>query len=322
MGGLPQSMRQEVEGGPESTAPSRRHRGDRLKQLRAFCHAAALESITRAAERILSSQPIVSRQVRALERQLAVTLFERRGPRIVLTPAGRCLYRLAKPLVEGLDRLSDSFVERYHHVPSGDLALATGQTAATCVLPAYLGRFRDRHPGTRVNVRVAGGWQRLRWLRAYEVDIVFAAVDVPPADIEFRPIFSSEIVFITPEDHPLAGRESVDLAEVARYPAVTFLPESHVGQAGETIMRQHGQSPDCAVEVDEWSLVKRCVEAGVGVSAVPEVCLTERDRVWRIPAAGWFPPRTYGTLTRRDDSLPLAARWFMRTMGPSVSDEP
>ena len=180
-------------------------RRDRLKQLRAFCHAARLQSISRAAEHIFASQPAVSQQVRTLEEELAVSLFERSGPRIALTPAGARLYQLASPLVEGLDRLPDTFIEQHHGVASGALNVAAGQTTAAMVLPSYLKEFRHRHPGIRVNVRIAEGRQRVRWLRAYEVDVVLAAVDLPPPDLVFRPVFSSELVFITPEDHPSPG---------------------------------------------------------------------------------------------------------------------
>ena len=301
--------------------PAPRQRGDRLKQLRAFCYAADLNSISRAADRILSSQPLVSRQIRALERQFAVTLFQRHGPRVVLTPTGRCLYRLARPLVEGMDRLFDTFVERYLDVPSSRLEIAAGCTTAVSVLPALLRQVLERHPEIRVNVRVASGRQRLCWLRSYQVDIVLAAVDVVPSDLEFRPILSSEIVLITPEDHPLAGRDSIDLAEAAACPAVSFPSDSYVGRVGDVIMRQRGHLFDTVLEVDEWTMVKRYVEAGVGIAAVPAVCLGDRDRVWRIPAGRWFPPRRYGILTRRDGNLSLAARRFMRLVDSGVSGE-
>ena len=289
-------------------------RQDRLKQLRAFCHAARHQSISRAAEQIFSSQPTVSRQIRTLEAELAVALFERSGPRITLTPAGARLHQLASPLVEGLDRLPDTFVEQYRNVPSGALNIAAGQTTASMVLPDYLRDFRHRHPDIRVNVRVADGRQRLRWLRAYEVDVVVTAVDLPPPDLEFRPVFSSELVFITPEDHPLAGRETVEIAELAAFPAVTHNASHYAAEVTDIIMRQHGQVARTVVQVDGWNVIKEYVEAGVGVSAVPDICLSDRDRVWSIPASRYFPARLYGVLTRRDDMLSLAASWFQRVI--------
>ena len=296
-------------------------RRDRLRQLRAFCFAARHQSISRAAADIFSSQPAVSQQVRTLEEELAVDLFERSGPRISLTSAGHRLFRLASPLVEGLDRLPDTFVEQHRGKPLGALHLAASQTTATFVLPRYLREFRERHPGIRVNVRVADGRERMRRLRAYELDVVFAAVDRPPPDLSFRPVFTSEILLITPEDHPLAGRNSVDLEEVAAYPAVTH-PASHfVSQVADVIMRQHGQVARTVLEVDGWNVITLYVEAGMGVSIVPDICVSERARVWRIPVSRYFPSRTYGVLTRRDGILSLTAQWFIRIVNESRTED-
>ena len=292
-------------------------RRDRLKQLRAFCHAARLRSISRAAEHIFASQPAVSQQVRSLEEELAVALFERSGPRIALTPAGARLYQLASPLVEGLDRLPDTFIEQHRGISSGVLNVAAGQTTAAMVLPEWLSEFRRRHPDIRVNVRIADGRQRMRWLRAYEVDVVLAAVDLPAPDLDFRPVFSSEVVFITPEDHPLAGREAVDLSEVAAFPAVSHSATHYAGELTDILMRQHGQVAHTVLEVDGWNAITEYVEAGVGVCAVPDICLTERSRVWRIPASRYFPSRLYGVLTRRDEFLSLAADWFLQVVEES-----
>ena len=294
-------------------------RRDRLKQLRAFCHAARLRSISRAAERIFLSQPAVSQQVRTLEEELAVTLFDRHGARIALTPAGERLYHVARPLVERLDRLPDTFTERFRGVASADLNVAAGQTTAVCMLPRYLKRFKERHPGVRVNVRVADGRERLRWLMAYEVDVAVAAVDVPPPEVEFHPLLSSEIVFITPEDHPLAGRPSVDLAEATAYPAVMHPASHYVSRITDVVLRQHGHVADSVLEVDGWHVIKQYVEAGVGISVVPDICLTEQDRVWSIPASRYFPPRVYGVLTRRDDIRSLAAEQFVLTVEEMAS---
>ena len=292
--------------------PLVRQNQDRLKQLRAFCSAARLQGISRAAEHVRLSQPAVSRLVRTLEKELAVELFERSGPRIALTPAGERLYRLATPLVEGMDRLPGTFAELHRGVASGDLDIATGQTSAAFVLPGYLKRFHERYPGIRVNVRVGSGSERLRWLRAYEVDIAFGAVDAPPPDLEFHRLFSSGTLLITPEDHPLAGRESVDIHEAAPYPAIAYASGQYVRQFGDLYLRQYGVVANVVLEVDGWNVIKLFVQAGLGIALVPDLCISDRDRVWSIPFDQYLPLRMYGALTRRDGILSLAARQFMQ----------
>ena len=306
----------------ESTPLAGRH-GDRLRQLRAFCHTARLESMTRAAEYLHSSQPSVSQQVRALERELSLDLFERRGVRLTLTPAGKRLYRLAFPVVTGMDRLPNAFADRYHVSDPGELVIAAGQSTAAFVLPGYLERFRERQPRVRVHVRCGGGRERVEWLRAWEVDVALGAMDVPPPDLLYRHIFSCSHVLVTPVDHPLAGRDSFEVGELASHPLVLPRAGFYARQMMDTHMRLHGFVPEVAAEVEGWNAVKRYVEAGVGISVVPEICLTERDRVRRIRVDHLLPRMSYGMLARRDGNgeldrtgLTVAAQHFIELLIP------
>ena len=292
-------------------------RGDRLKRFRAFCHAARLGSITRAAEYIYSSQPAVSQQVRALEDELALALFDRRGPRIALTPAGAKLYEMAMPVVVGMDRLPDTFAEQFRGEIAGDFQVAAGRATAAYVVPRYLKEFREQYPAIRVNVRTGTGRERLEWLRAYEVDIAFGAMDVVPPDLDFHLTFASRNYLITPEDHALAGREDVDIREAALYPAVVHRSNRYVQQIAEFILRQYGVAVNVGVELDGWNVIKRFVEAGVGISVVPDLCLSERDRVWKVPFDRYFPDRRYGVIMRRNENPSLAAERFIRIMDPA-----
>ena len=123
------------------------YKQNRLKQLRAFCYAAQSQSISKAAERLFLSQPSVSLQVRALEREMDITLFERKGPRIALTPEGQVLYELALPLVDGIDHLSDAFAERRGDLDSGELNIAAGESTILYILPGADGALRATVPG-------------------------------------------------------------------------------------------------------------------------------------------------------------------------------
>ena len=287
-----------------------------MKQLRAFCHVARIGSITRAAEHLFSSQPAVSQHLQTLEDEYGVTLFERRGPRISLTAAGRRLYETTMPTVVALDRLPDTFAAQHRGEVFGALQLAAGAATAAYVLPRYLKRFRERYPGGWVNLRTGTGSERLDWLRAYEVDVVFAAVDAPPPDLSFQFPFPSRHVLITPEDHPLAGRESVEIAEVSEFPAIAPAAGGYIRDAADMVLRQLGGTIDVVLEVDGWNVIKRCVEAGVGISVVPDLCLNDRDRVWRIPFDRYFQDRRYGVLTRRDLVPSPTAERFIELLDP------
>ncbi|MGH8104732.1 MAG: LysR family transcriptional regulator, partial [Arenimonas sp.] len=114
------------------------YKGDRLKPLRAFCQAARLGSISRAAEALFLSQPAVTLQLQALERDLQVKLFERGGRRMTLTREGAALYELARPLVEGLDGLENEFRNQLKGLEASELHVAAGSSTILYLLPAIV----------------------------------------------------------------------------------------------------------------------------------------------------------------------------------------
>ena len=299
-------------------------RYDYLKLLRTYCHAARLRSMSRAAEHLGSNQPAVSQRVRALEKELGVTLFKRRGPRISLSREGERLYAYAMPLVEGVDRLPATFAERHYGAAGNLLNIGAGQTSAAYLLPEYVEQFRQSCPGVRIEIRTGTGEQRLRWLRDFEVDIVVAGVDVVPSGVDFHPVLDSKLVLITAEDHALAGRDSVALEEVAAYPFVGHSATLHASHLFETMLRLQGVAPDVVVEVDGWSMIANYVAAGVGISFVPDLCLTPHDRLWKITLDNAVAMRRYGVITRCDGMLATVARRFVEIMAsvpPDAHDE-
>ena len=129
------------------------HKRDRLRQLRAFCRVAQMGSITRAAESLDLTQPAVSLHVRQLEYELEAILFDRSGRGVSLSPAGERLYKLAEPLVRGMDSLSAAFVDQLGDIISRRIHFGASEAIATFVLPRYLRRFQDLYPEMRLRIR-------------------------------------------------------------------------------------------------------------------------------------------------------------------------
>lgn len=293
-------------------------RRDRLKQLRAFCHAARLGSFTKAAEHVHSSQPSASLHIHKLELDLGVSLFVRGGPRIVLTAEGRDLYRRALPLVENIDRVPDTFAELFEDL-AGPLHIGADETAASYLLPRYVGEFNRLHADVKATIRTGSGSECLWWLRGYEVDMVFAAIDVEPLDLEFHFLVASPFELITPEGHPLAELSRAGPHDLRDHSQVAHTRQSYIRDSGDMVLRQHGVEPDVAVEVDGWETIKDYVEAGLGIAIVPDLCLTERDLVCRIPYVSALPPQRYGCVTRRERIAPLTVQRFMEVLGAARS---
>ena len=294
---------------------------DRLKQLRSFCQVVRRRSFTRAAEDLGLSQSSVSQHVRSLETEFAAALFDRDGHRFILNPAGEDLYRLAASLVAGMDRLPATLAEEHTGRLPPELRIAAGEAASTFILPPFLKQFRDAHPGTRLLVWSGTGREGLRWLFDYEVEFMVGAADTPAAALDFRPLFSCDHVLLVPLDHPLAGRESVEAGEAAAYPVIMPTRGTRTRQFSDFIHGALGINPEAVVEVDGWETAKLYVEAGIGVTVVPEICLTGRERVWSISVKRYYPKRNYGVFTRAGERPSLAARTFIALMDPGCAVE-
>lgn len=301
------------------------HARDRVRQLRAFCHAAQLQSMSKAADRLSLTQPAVSRQIRALEEEFQTALFVRRGPRIALTAAGRRLQRMARPLVESMDRLPETFAEDVRRTVSGEIHITAGMASSAFVLPRYIARFRERYPDVRVHITTVAGREAMRIILDRRADFGFGAMEVVPENITFRKIQSSRYVFVTPLDHPLAGRDTISVDDLGTYPTVLPAGGTFSRDLAESAARHFRFTWKIAMEAMGWDVTIRYVEAGLGPAVVPDFCVTERDRVRVIPFEeriyGFVRPRIYGVIMRRDAFLSLAATRFIQTTTPDHSPE-
>lgn len=293
---------------------------DRLRQLRAFCHAAQFESITEAARHLGIGQPAVSRHVRELAHELEAVLFERSGQRLTLTRAGERFHRLARPLVEAMDRLPDHLLGENDDLVSGEVRLAAGPNVVDFVVPPFLKQFRVDYPGIRVHLRTTLTHEGLDLLSANEVDLVFGVGEARSEAFRYRPVRSYDLVFITPEDHPLAGNVSLDFWEAENWPAVVPPAGTYNRQVGEAMARSFGTTINVAVEADGWGVIKELVVAGLGISLLPSVCIDPRDRLRVLPTEPSLPSGSYGIFTHRGRPLSPPAERFIRSTTASEPD--
>ena len=293
------------------------YKQNRLKQLRAFCNAAQTHSVSVAAERLFLSQPTVSLQIQALERELKTLLFERRGPKIKLTPEGEILYKLAQPLVQGIDGLQEAFIAQCGSLESGELNIAAGETTILYLLPELIKEFAALYPKIRLKLHNVTGRDGMTLLRADQVDFAVGSLLDVPEDIIYDQVTSYETVLITPLDHPLAGRAKVTLQEISPYGLI--LPPRHLStwRMVDLVFTQHDSSYKVNLEAGGWEVIKKYVEQGMGVSIVSDLCLSGDEKVARISLSEYFPDRGYGIVLRRGKFLSPQAKRFIEIMDPN-----
>lgn len=295
-----------------------RYKQNRLQQLRGFCHAAKNGSISKAAEKMFLSQPSVSLQIQALERELGALLFNRIGPKIELTHDGEILYELAQPLVQGFSTLEENFQALRDSIDRGRLEIAAGGSTIQYVLPSYVQSFVGQHPKIDLRLRNVTGREGLELLRAGEVDFCVGPMLEIPDEIEFHPIVAYDSVLITAKGHPLSKRKKVLPRHICKYPLI--LPPRHLStwRQVEYVFAQENLTYEVRLEVGGWEVIKKYVEVGLGVSIVMNICITGNEDLEVIPVSEYFPKRTYGVVWRKNRPLSPQARGFIEIMDPAL----
>ncbi|MCA1714154.1 MAG: LysR family transcriptional regulator [Gammaproteobacteria bacterium] len=304
----------------EPGVPRFAYKADRLKPLRAFFQTVRLGSVSRAAEALYVSQPAITLQLQALERELGIKLFERSGRRLVPTREGEMLYALARPLIEGIDGLGAAFRQQVSGLDAGELDVAAGSSTILYLLPGIVAAFRERQPNARLTLHNVTGASGLDLLRSDAVDLAVGSMLDVPADLSYAPIYSFEPMLITPPDHPLAHKPELRLEDLSPYGLILPPKRLTTYRLVDLVFQRNRVPYTVALEVGGWEVIKQYVAMGMGISIVTAICLTDADRT-RLTArslAAYFPSRSYGVVMRKGKHLSAQARAFIELIQPDL----
>ncbi|HJT98626.1 MAG TPA: LysR family transcriptional regulator [Rhodanobacteraceae bacterium] len=318
---MPRRTRSVVARRLPSAGPARfYYKGNRLKQLRAFCTIAKLGTLSRAAEALFLSQPSVSLQLSALEKELGARLIERRRRRVVLTREGQALYEIALPLVEGFDGLDQEFRVRVAGQGGSQLNIAAGASTIQYLLPSLVREFRERHADVKLELHNVTGTDGLALLRGDRVDFAVGSMLDVPNDLAYEPVYSYDPMLILPLDHPLAAKAEIRLEDLSPYGLILPPQRLTTYRLVDLIFQQRKVPYRVAIEVGGWEVIKQYVAMGLGISIVTGICIGESDlaRLAVRNMSAYFPQRTYGVVVRKGKFLGADARAFIDLIRPGL----
>lgn len=296
------------------------YKGNRLKQLRAFVYIARLGSLSRAADALFLSQPSVSLQLKALERELDATLLERTRRRITLTDAGEALYEMARPLVEGFEQLDREFRTKTRGAQAGTLTIAAGSSTIQYLLPELVKTYRERYPDVHLALSNVTNRDGIALLRNDEVDIAVGSMLDVPHDIAWAPVYHYDPMLIMPPDHPLAAKSDIRLEDIAPYGLILPPKRLTTYKLVDMVFQQRHVPYTVAIEVGGWDVIKQYVAMGLGISIVTGICITaaDRERLAVRNLRQYLPQRSYGVVMRKGKFLSPQARAFIDLIKPGL----
>jgi DNA-binding transcriptional LysR family regulator len=279
-----------------------------LRHLRYFVAVAEELHFRRAAERLHVSQPPLSQQIRALERELGVTLFERNRRRVELTAPGRALLTEARAVLAAVDHAVD-LTQRVARGEAGALAVGFVGSAMYGALPDVLRDFRAARPGVELKLRELPTGAALEALAEERIDVGVVRPAQVDEGIAIDVVRREAVVVALPAAHALTRRRRLTLRDLGGEPMVVLSRREAPGLRGA--LDALGEPPGDVQEVSEIRTVLGLVSAGLGLSLVPESVSTgERAGVVFRPIEGRAPTVDLALAWRRDDTSPALAAFL------------
>jgi LysR family cys regulon transcriptional activator len=279
-------------------------------------------NITAAAEKLHTSQPGVSKQIKLLEDELGFQIFVRDGRNLArVTPAGQQVIDRAVRIlreVQNIKRLSDEFKDEAR----GTLSIGTTHTQARYVLPGVIRTFREQFPEVRLHLHQGTSEQIAEMAALDRIDFAIATGSQSLFDgYALLPCYRWHRDVVVPKGHPLARQESPTLRQLAAHPIVTYVFGFSGPSSLMEIFAKEGLVPDVALTARDADVIKTYVRLGLGVGIVACMAIDEtedRDLV-AIDGAQLFPEHVTWLGVRRGRLLRSYMYDFMRLFAPQLT---
>lgn len=223
-------------------------------------------NVTAAADRLYTSQPGVSSQIKRLEEELGILLFQRNGKNISgLTPAGKNLVQRFTNVLDAVDNI-ERIAAEYRDPNKGVLSIATTHTQARYVMPEIITKFREKYPNVGLQIHQGTPKQIAAMAVSGEADIAIATEALELFDdLVLLPCYRWNRCIMVPKGHPLTTKDSLTVEAIAKYPAITYV----FGVADRSVINQafseNGVNLNVVLTAADAEVIKTYVRNGLGI---------------------------------------------------------
>ncbi|WP_123042849.1 LysR family transcriptional regulator [Cohnella candidum] len=285
-----------------------------LRQLEYFAAVCKEMHFSRAAENLCTTQSNLSQQIKFLENELGVPLFDRIGKRIALTDAGKILLDQCHQIFERIDYVKGAIAD-LKRLEGGRLDIGILPGDGDLLFDALLINFHRAYPklSIRVTETVDVYEQVLNGTRDLGVTIVPAN---PDDRISVIPLFHEEFALAVHSDHPFAKSKAIPFEQLQQQKMVMFNPEHQITKVIRSYCHEKGIAVDNAIETSTLSTLLSLVEQGIGAAILPRLLLDylKRDNVSVVKLIHPTPSQDICILYRTDKFMGQAAKIFIQEL--------
>ena len=285
-----------------------------IQQLRGFLAVAKYKNFTIAAKKTSRTQPTISLQVKALEDELGVRLFDRLGPRkVVLTIEGEILYDLVASLVQDCDDLKMRFNEQRGIYSVSSVRIATHSSVMVYLLPKIVKKFRAIFSQAQLSIYNRSRDEILSMVDAGEADFGITSLGTVPAKVDYKVFSRFNRILIANKEHPIAQKSTIGLEDIAEYPLVLPTLDSNTRKLIDKSFQERGLRYKLAMEVVGRTAIKTYVGMNLGVSIINEYYVTEEDKrqLFVKNMSRYYGKAETGIVTRKGKLLSRPAGEFI-----------
>jgi len=247
------------------------------RQLEIFVKVAELGSFSKAAGALFLTQPTVSEHIRGLEEEVGVRLLDRLGRGAAPTKAGQLLLGYARRILE-LHREARQALDQFQGRMSGELVVAASTIPGEYVLPALIGRFKEKYPDIAISLLIGDTQRVVEWVLEGRAELAVAGAQIDHRALEYHELMPDELVLVVSAAHPWHGKKAATLEEVRAEPLIVRERGSGSRHALERALAEVGLDlSDFRVvgEMGSTQAIKQGVKAGVGISLISKRAVAE-----------------------------------------------
>lgn len=294
-----------------------------LRQLRYIAAVARYGlNVSATAEHLFTSQPGVSKQIRLLEDELGVEIFERTGRQLTrVTPAGEAIIELANRVLHETENI-EQLAHEFRDPQAGSLTIATTHTQARYALPQVISRFIAAYPRVALHMNQGTPMQIAEMAASGAVDFAIATEAMEHfEDLVMMPCYHWDRAVIVRRDHALAQKEAITLADVAAQPIVTYVFGFTGRSRLDKAFNAAGLTPNVVLTATDADVIKTYVRLGLGIGIMANMAYEPGadDDLVRIDASHLFESSTTRIGVRRNTRLRSYMYDFMELFAPHLT---
>lgn len=293
-----------------------------LRQLKYLVSIGESGTFTAAAKELYISQSALSQQIKRMEEELGVPLFNRTRNRLQFTPAGELLHKRARQIVKEVDEAKTA-IEELEELCRGSLHIGVVQTVNAYLIPGVVSQFSSNYPDIQLNISELSAPEIENQIENFELDMGISFAPPDASNITFDPLFEEELLFIVHQSHAMTGKKKVNVSELNGKDLILLSNDFCTRRIWNGCMQEADISPNVKIEMNTIDSILSTLDTNSQMGTIlPELTLHMKaaKELKAVHLTNPTPARKVGLLHRKGSYRSKASKAFANILTEELTD--